>query len=139
MLGRRSSGPKNRATESLSAPATCGWIQEDKYNAQNHCYRRRARLSHLGESACVRDPRGQRHRQERRAVRQEEEELDQEVGAQHRSLRRQKEKEEEQQQHGEEVEPYDRSLCRQKEKEEEQQQHGEEVEPYDRSLCRQKE
>src|SRR5215831_13869469 len=116
MLGRRSSGPKNRATESLSAPATCGWIQEDKYNAQNHCYRRRARLSHLGESACVRDPRGQRHRQERRAVRQEEEELDQEVGAQHRSLRRQKEKEEEQQ-HGQEVEPRNRPL-RQEEKEE---------------------
>jgi hypothetical protein len=39
---------------------------EDKHNAQDHCYCCRARLSHLGEPAGVRDTGSQRHRQEQK-------------------------------------------------------------------------
>src|SRR6185312_12254030 len=91
-----SSESKSRATGTLSAPATTGWIQEDKHNAQNYCYRRRARLPHLGEPARVRDPGGQWRRQKRRTVRQEEkedgEEGREEVSARRRPLRQEKEK-----------------------------------------------
>src|SRR6185312_15970441 len=116
-----SSESKSRATGTLSAPATSGWIQEDKHNAQDYCYRRRARLPHLGEPARVRDPSGQWRRQKRRTVRQEEKEErhdgEEDQPRRDRPLRRQEEKEE--RHDGEEVQPRrDRPLRCQEEKEE---------------------